>query len=94
MMSREEIYKLVQLFGLVIDHDQWDVPEKEFVRVKSLDWPEDFGNWPKGKGGNKGNCLILYKEDGYETIVDELRFSLINLGGNLRAKEIKNLLLI
>jgi hypothetical protein len=93
-MSKEEIYKLIEIFGFVVDYDQWDVPGKEWIRIKSQDWPKDFGNWPDGKGGDRANSLILYKDDGYETIVEELRMSLINLGGNLRAKDIKKLLMI
>jgi hypothetical protein len=92
-MTREEIYKLVEIFGLEVDYDQWEVPGKEWIRIKSKDWPADFGNWPIGKGGEWTNSLILYKEDGYEIILEELRMSLINMGGNLRAKEIKKLLM-
>jgi hypothetical protein len=92
-MKKEEVYQLIELFGLEVDYDQWDVPEKEWIRVKSKDFPAEFGAWPEGKG-RKTNVLILYKEDGRETIIDELRMSLINMGKNLRSKEIRNFLII
>lgn len=83
-MGKDEIYEMVKLFGLTIDYDQWEVEGKEWVRVKSNDWPDDFGT--------RNDCIILYKEDGRETNLDELRFSLISLGQKLRSKEFKKLL--
>jgi hypothetical protein len=76
---KEEVLKLVTLFGLYVDYDQWD--EKGWLRIKSEDFPDEFGN--------KHNCLILYKEDGYPTIVEELRNSLIQMGCNIKAKAIR-----
>jgi len=78
-MSINDIYELVKIFSLTVDLDQWG--EKGWIRVKSLDWPEDFGY--------RNNCLILYREDGEETIVNELRQSLIHLGENIKVKEIR-----
>lgn len=85
-MEPNETYKkvceTVEVFGLHIDYDQWD--EKGWIRVQSKDWPDDFGG--------KNNCIILYKDDGFETIKEELISSLINLGKNLKAKEFRKLL--
>ena len=78
-MSINDLYSLVKTFGLTVDLDQWE--EKGWIRVKSEDWPDDFGY--------RNNCLILYKEDGEEIILSELRQSLIHLGENLKAKEIR-----
>jgi hypothetical protein len=83
-MSINDLYELVKIFGLTVDLDRWE--EKGWIRVKSLDWPDDFGY--------RNNCLILYREDGEETIVNELRQSLIHLGENLKAKEIRKSLKI
>lgn len=83
---KKEVFKLVHIFGLNIDLDRWD--EKGWIRVNSKDWPEDFGY--------RDNCLILYKDDvktqGIQLIREELIQNLINLGQNLKAKEIRKTL--
>ena len=80
---KKEVFSLVHIFGLYIDYDQWE--DKGWIRVKSNDWPNDFGY--------KNNCLILYKDDvkthGIQLIKEELIQNLIHLGENLKAKEIK-----
>lgn len=83
-MNNKEIHELVKMFGLTVDYDQWDAEGKEWVRVKSDDWPNEFGY--------RNECLILYKEDGRDIIINDLRQSLIHLGQNLRSKELKKLL--
>lgn len=83
-MKKEEIYKLVEIFGLTVDFDQWDTDGHHWIRVISTDWPQDFGY--------KNNCLILYKDDGYDVILNELRQSLIHLGENIRGNAIYKLL--
>jgi hypothetical protein len=35
---------------------------------------------------------VLYKDDGRSTIIRELQMSLINIGGNIKAKEFRKLL--
>ena len=74
---------LVETFGLHVDLDQWN--EKGWIRVKSNDWPEDFGY--------RNNCLMLYRDDvkqlGMQYVKDELIQNLIHLGGTLKAKEIR-----
>ena len=84
---KEEVIQLVETFGLYVDRDQWE--EKGWLRIKSNDWPEDFGY--------KNNCLILYKDDvnqlGMEYVKDELIQNLIHLGGKLKAKEIRKLIM-
>ena len=83
---RATVLDLVQTFGLHVDLDQWN--EKGWIRVKSNDWPEDFGY--------SNNCLILYRDDvkqlGMQYVNDELIQNLIHLGGNLKAKEIRKTL--
>lgn len=83
---RANVLDLVQTFGLHVDLDQWN--EKGWIRVKSNDWPEDFGY--------RNNCLILYRDDvkqlGMQYVKDELIQNLIHLGGNLKAKEIRKTL--
>jgi hypothetical protein len=83
---RATVLDLVQTFGLHVDLDQWN--EKGWIRVKSNDWPEDFGY--------RNNCLILYRDDvkqlGMQYVNDELIQNLIHLGGNLKAKEIRKTL--
>jgi hypothetical protein len=86
--SHAEILHLIQLFGLTVDYDQWEVEGKNWIRVVSKDWPNEFGF-----SGRK-NCLILYKEDGKEILLGELQMSLINLGENLKAKKLRELLSI
>lgn len=85
-ISHEEVLELIELFGLSVDYDQWNVDGKNWIRVKSTDWPEEFG-YP----GRRKN-LILYKYNGRSTIIGELQMSLINLGGNIKAKEFRKLL--
>jgi hypothetical protein len=83
---KEEVIKLVEIFGLYVDLDEWDT--KGWIRVQSKDWPQDFGY--------SNNCLILWKDDaekqGIQLIKDELIQNLIHLGGNLKAKEIRKTL--
>jgi hypothetical protein len=83
-MTNEEVHKLVELFGLSVDYDQWDEEGKNWIRVTSDDWPDDFGY--------RNNCLILYKEDGRDIVINELRQSLIHLGENLNAKKVRKAL--
>lgn len=84
IMTNEEMQELVSLFGLTVDLNRWDEAGKNWARIKSLDWPEDYGN--------KNQCLILYKEDGREINIEELRISLIRLGESLRSREIRKIL--
>ena len=83
-MSTLEIRELIELFGLTVDYDQWDVEGKQWIRVKSNDWPNEFGY--------RNQCLIIYKEDGRDIIKNELRQSLIHLGENINAKKVRKLL--
>jgi len=84
---KEEVIQLVETFGLYVDHDRWE--DKGWIRVKSNDWPEDFGY--------KNNCLILYKDDveklSMQYVKDELIQNLLHLGGKLKAKEIRKLIM-
>ena len=84
---KEEVIQLVETFGLYVDRDQWE--DKGWLRIKSKDWPEDFGY--------KKNCLILWKDDveklSMQYVKDELIQNLIHLGGNLKAKEIRKLIM-
>lgn len=84
VLTNQEMQDLVALFGLVVDYNQWEVEGKNWARIKSLDWPEEFGN--------TNQCLILYQEDGKEINIEELRFSLIRMGEKIKAKEIKKVL--
>ena len=84
VLTNQEMQDLVALFGLVVDYNQWEVEGKNWARIKSLDWPEEFGNI--------NQCLILYREDGKEINIEELRFSLIRMGEKIKAKEIKKVL--
>ena len=86
IISHQEVLDLIQLFDLTVDYDQWDVEGKEWIRVKSTDFPKEFG-FP-----GRNNCLILYKDDGKEIILGELQMSLIQLGKNLQSKELRKLL--
>jgi hypothetical protein len=84
---KEEVIQLVETFGLYVDNDNWE--NKGWLRIKSKDWPEDFGY--------KKNCLVLWKGDveqmGVQYVKDELIQSLLHLGGNLKAKEIRKLIM-
>ena len=84
---KEEVIQLVEIFGLYVDLDRWE--DKGWIRVKSNDWPEDFGY--------KNNCLILYKDDveqlSMQYVKDELIQNLLHLGGKLKAKEIRKLIM-
>lgn len=84
---KEEVIQLVEVFGLYVDHDSWE--KGGWLRIKSKDWPDDFGY-------NK-NCLVLWKDDveklSMQYVKDELIQNLIHLGGKLKAKEIRKLLL-
>ena len=84
---KEEVIQLVETFGLYIDLDSWE--DKGWLRVKSNDWPEDFGY--------RNNCLILYKDDveklSMQYVKDELIQNLLHLGGKLKAKEIRKLIM-
>ena len=84
---KEEVIQLVETFGLYVDLDSWE--DKGWLRIKSNDWPEDFGY--------RNNCLILYKDDveklSMQYVKDELIQNLLHLGGKLKAKEIRKLIM-
>jgi len=84
---KEEVIQLVETFGLYVDNDNWE--NKGWLRIKSKDWPEDFGY--------KKNCLVLWKGDveqlGMQYVKDELIQNLLHLGGKLKAKEIRKLIM-
>jgi hypothetical protein len=83
---RGNVLDIVQTFGLHVDLDQWN--EKGWIRVKSNWWPNDFGN--------QNNCLIIHRDNvktqGIQIVKEELMQSLILLGKNLKAKEIRKTL--
>ena len=83
-MNKLDVCNLVELFGLYVDYDQWDVDGKNWIRIKSRDWNDEYGY--------KNGCLILYRDDGYDVILSELQQSLIHLGQNIRSREIRKLL--
>lgn len=84
---KEEVIQLVETFGLYVDRDRWE--DKGWLRIKSKDWPDDFGY--------KNNCTVLWKDDvdqlGIQYVKDELIQNLIHLGGKLKAKEIRKLIM-
>ena len=82
-ISHKEVIELINLFGLRVDLDRWNEEGKGWIRVKSDDWGEEFG-YP-----GRYNSLILYKDDGREIVIDELRQSLIVVGENIKAKKIR-----
>lgn len=76
MYSQNEILALIETFGLKVDYDQWNVDSKLWIRVVH----------PELK---KHGALVLYREDGPSTNLDELRQFLIDTGARLKAKSIR-----
>lgn len=78
---KEEVLKLVDIFGLSVDYNQWD--EKGWIRVKDLIYTEM-------------NPLILWKEDikeiGIEYAKDELCGYLRKTGAYGFKKELNELI--
>lgn len=82
-MIKNELLNIIQMFGFVIDFDQYDVKDKYWIRVilkgdSRFDNPED--------------CVILYADESKEIICAKLRTALINVGKKIKTEEIKNVL--
>jgi hypothetical protein len=80
LLSHDNIIKIIKIFGLEIETDYWDIVNKRSMRLVSNDWIYDFNH--------KGH-LTIYKDDGYELILDKLKSSLIQTGKNLKTREIR-----
>ena len=83
LLSHDNIIKIIKLFGLEVETDYWDIVNKQSIRLVSHDWIYDYHH--------KG-YLTIYKEDGYDIILDELRNSLVQTGRNFKSREIRRAL--
>jgi hypothetical protein len=81
-MSKEELYKLVAIFGLYVDRDRWEDVGYEWMRIQHTSFRE-------------APVLLIYKDDG--KIADthyqeELINYLIRLGEYSFKKKLQDLI--
>ena len=90
-MEKELIIKYIYNLGLYVDHDQWDVENKGWIRVKLTGFESGHSNT---------NCCILYKidmnddswVDGYDYLGSQLSGFLFNCGKIKNKQELKGFL--
>lgn len=63
-MKKTQVLKIIEIFGLFVDYDQWD--EKGWIRIKHTDYP-DFNN------------LVIYKDILEKKYSDNKRYPKENL---------------
>lgn len=87
---KQEILKVIDMFGLTMDYDQWDVEGKEWIRVKAPDWVKITSESYKKYG-----VLIIYKEDTKELndALEELQDFQYRIGEYLFNKKLQDLIL-
>lgn len=87
---KQEILKVIDMFGLTMDYDQWDVEGKEWIRVMAPDWVKITSEYYKKYG-----VLIIYKEDTKELndALKELQNFQYRIGEYLFKKKLQDLIL-
>lgn len=87
---KEQILNAIEIFGLTMDYDQWDVEDKEWIRVIAPKWMN-----VKIDDSGKYRVLILYKADIKEIndALEQLRDFQYRLGEYLFKQKLQDLIL-
>ena len=87
---KELVLNAIEIFGLNMDYDQWDVDGKNWIRVTSPDWIKVTSDNYKKYG-----VLIIYKDDVKQIsdAYDFLQSYHLRLGEYLFKKKLQELIL-
>ncbi len=87
---KEEIFKIIDIFGLIMDYDQWDIKGKNWIRVLAPDWVKVDSNDYKKYG-----VVIIYKDDikQISDAIEELQNFHLRIGEYIHKKKIRELIL-
>lgn len=58
MTMKQQIFNAIDMFGLTMDYDQWDIEGKNWIRVLPPDWVK-----VKSEDYKKYGVIIIYKDD-------------------------------
>ena len=88
---KQDILNAIDMFGLIMDYDQWDVEGKGWIRVLTPDWvkvkPEQYKTY---------GVVIIYKDDtkSLEDALEELRSFMYGIGEYLLKDKLTKLIVI
>ena len=91
MVAKQEVLNAIDMFGLTMDYDQWDVEDKGWIRIKTPEWvrvkPEHYKTY---------GVLIIYKEDTktLEDALEELRNHMYRIGEYLLKDKLTKLIVL
>lgn len=88
---KQDILNAIDLFGLTMDYDQWDVEGKNFIRVKTPDWVK-----VKPEHSRMYGVLIIYKDDvkTLEDALEELRNMMYSIGEYILKDQLTKLIVV
>ena len=55
---KQDIFNAIDMFGLTMDYDRWDIEGKNWIRVLAPDWVK-----VKSEDYKKYGVIIIYKDD-------------------------------
>jgi hypothetical protein len=87
---KQEILNAIDVFGLNMNHDQWDVEGKNWIRVTAPDWVK-----VKSEDYKKYGVLIIYKDDTRQLndAIEELQNFHLRIGEYIFKKKLQDLIL-
>jgi hypothetical protein len=87
---KQEIFNIIDIFGLIMDYDQWDVEGKGWIRVLAPDWVKVDSTDYKKYG-----VTIIYKDDVKQIndAIEELQNFHLRIGEYIFKKKIRELIL-
>jgi len=87
---KQEILNAIDVFGLTMDYDQWDVDGKNWIRVTAPDWVKI-----KSPDYKKYGVVIIYKDDikQISDALEELQNFHLRIGEYLFKKKLQDLIL-
>ncbi len=88
---KQEVLNAIDMFGLTMDYDQWDVEGKGWIRVSAPEWVKIKPEHIKGYGAR-----IIYKADTktIEDALEELRDMMYRIGEYLLKDKINQLIVL
>jgi hypothetical protein len=87
---KQELLQAIDIFGLTMDYDQWDVEGKNWIRITAPDW---IGL--KSEDHKKYGVLIIYKDDTIRIndALEEIQSFHLRLGEYIFKRKLQDLIL-
>ena len=87
---KQDILNAIDMFGLIMDYDQWDIEGKNWIRVLAPDWVK-----VKSEDYKKYGVLIIYKDDVKQIsdVLEELQNFQYRIGEYIFKKKLQELIL-